>query len=309
MLSLVRPDIAALTPGLHQRFQEAKPFRHLVIDDFLEPGFAHSLVEGFPTFDESLSLNESGQVGHKCVHQAVRSLGASYEQVDALVRSPEFLGLIEQLTGIPDLIYDPDYFGGGTHENLSGQDLDLHIDFNYHPTTHLHRRLNLILFLNESWETNWGGALELSENPHKPEQCKQSILPVFNRLVMFATTENSWHGFPRIADADPPISRKSFALYYYSRERPAEELGRPHSTVYVERPLPAELLEDAAIAPETREEIERLLARRDQHIDRLYQDVEQLMSELDSYQRSRILRLTRRVLQIVGKGLKRLGLR
>jgi len=309
MLSLVRSDIATLAPGLHQQFQEAKPFRHLVIDDFLEPGFARSLVETFPAFDESLSINESGKVGQKCVHEAVRALGTSYEKLDDLVRSPEFLDLVERLTGIPGLVYDPDYFGGGTHENLSGQDLDLHIDFNYHPTTHLHRRLNLILFLNEDWQADWGGALELSEDPRKPGSCKQSILPVFNRLAMFATTEHSWHGFPRIVDTERPLSRKSFALYYYSHERPVEELGRPHSTVYVERPLPAHILEDETISPGVREEVERLLTRRDQHIDRLYHDVEQLMSELDSYQRSRILRLTRRVLQIIGKGLRKLGLR
>ena len=46
-----------------------------------------------------------------------------------------FLSLMASLTGIPALTHDPHYLGGGTHENLSGQDLDLHIDFNYHPIT------------------------------------------------------------------------------------------------------------------------------------------------------------------------------
>ena len=37
------------------------------------------------------------------------------------------------------------------------------------------------------------------------------------------------------------LSRKSFALYYYTATRPADELGDEHSTIYVEEHLPENL--------------------------------------------------------------------
>ena len=125
-----------------------------------------------------------------------------------------------EITGIPNLLYDPDYVGGGTHQNLHGQDLDPHVDFNYHPKNQRHRRLNLIVFLNPEWREEWGGAFELHVNPWLPpeEDTVKTIVPITNRCLLFETSENSWHGFRRINL--PPekkhLSRRSIAVYYYT---------------------------------------------------------------------------------------------
>jgi hypothetical protein len=47
--------------------------------------------------------------------------------------------------------------GGGIRESPSGTFLPVHIDFNHHPRTLHHRRLNLLLYLNEQWDDGLGG--------------------------------------------------------------------------------------------------------------------------------------------------------
>jgi hypothetical protein len=115
------------------------------------------------------------------------ALGPADKQFDALMRDADFLKRV-----------DPDCVGGGTYENLDGQELDVHVDFNYHPKTFQHRRLNLILLLNKEWEESWGGALQLCADPWNPAEAVR-ILPLANRAVLFETTEHSWHGFSPIA--------------------------------------------------------------------------------------------------------------
>jgi hypothetical protein len=202
------------------------------------------------------------------------ALGGAYADFDRLLQSPEFLHLIGQITGIPNLLYDPAYIGGGTHENLDGQDLDPHVDFNYHPQFKWHRRLNLILFLNGEWDESWGGALELHLDPSLPaeENRIKTVVPQANRCVIFETTESSWHGFRRInlPEGKKHLSRRSVAVYFYTHERPAEQTAASHATIYVQRPLSERIRAGHTLTGHDIEEIQTLLARRDKQIKFLY---------------------------------------
>ncbi len=267
------------------RFVTAKPFRHVVIDNFLEPHFCAALLAQFPSFDEKGAINENGVVGSKSTQERVRALGGEFCRLDDLVQSAPFLKLIENITGIAGLKYDPYYFGGGTHENREGQDLDAHVDFNYHPVTRQHRRLNLIIYLNEEWRDEWGGSLQLHRDPYLDprEDDIITITPLLNRCVIFETNEHSWHGFERIQLPleRKELSRKSFALYFYTDSRPAKETAEEHSTVYVERHLPLRFVPGMRLEPEELQEIRLLLARRDQHLKRLYRNIHRLYGELN----------------------------
>jgi SAM-dependent methyltransferase len=280
---LIAPAVVADAPHLAERFARREPFRHVVIDGFLAAGFVQRLLEQFPPFDVKRALNEAGEVGGKAVNEQIRALGGAYAELDDLVQSREFLALVSRITGVPDLLYDPHYFGGGTHENRQGQDLDPHVDFNRHPIERWHRRLNLIVYLNPEWDDAWGGSLELHSDPRREDDRVTLVTPAFNRCVIFETTEWSWHGFSRIdlPEDKRELSRRSIALYFYTRERPAEELADTHSTIYVDRPLPERFAPGHVLSADDVQELKVLLTRRDQHNQRLYRDVTQLQKQLD----------------------------
>ena len=285
--ALISASTHARLPELAAAFQQREPFRHVVIDEFLDRTAAESLLAEFPAFDSKRALNENGEIGNKAVVEQIRALGPTYAALDDLIQTREFLALMSRITGIPDLRYDPHYFGGGTHENREGQDLDAHVDFNRHPATHTHRRLNLIVYLNHEWHDDWGGSLELHRDPHADDNTVKLVTPLFNRAVIFETTEWSWHGFSRIGlpEHRRDLSRKSIALYFYTQERPAEELADTHSTIYVDRPLPDRFVEGRRLDDHDVQELRVLLKRRDMHIQRLYRDVQNIQSQFEHLQR------------------------
>jgi hypothetical protein len=280
---MLNPDLSARADALAAQFQRREPFRHVVIENFFDEATAAAFLRDFPPFERGNARNEDGELAGKSTVEKIRELGPDYAALDDTIQSREFLDLIGRITDIPDLRYDPWYFGGGTHENRAGQDLDPHIDFNKHPVEPWHRRLNLIVYLNREWHDNWGGSLELHSDPRTADDKVTLLTPLFNRAVIFETTEWSWHGFSRIElpQDKQQLTRKSIALYFYTSERPAEEMADTHSTVYVDRPLPERFHAGMTLEDSDVQELQILLARRDQHNQRLYRDVTSLTKQLE----------------------------
>ena len=309
MMELLHPSLRQAQAALREDFDLAQPFRHLVLEPFFDAEVANQLKQQFPAFERGNARNENGELGGKSTFEQMKRLGGAYAQVDQLIQSEDFRQWLSAVTGIPALLYDPDYFGGGTHENRPGQELDPHVDFNRHPGRGWHRRLNLIVYLNDQWQSEWGGQLQLHKDPRSDRDEVRSIEPFFNRAVLFETHDHSWHGFPPIlAQPDQAISRKSIALYFYTEARPARDHDLDHSTIYVERPLserfaPGRTLDQADVA-----ELQRLLARRDQHLQRIYGDVAHLTTELNQVRGALAASRLERVARLAHRGLRRLGL-
>lgn len=296
LLSLLTADVANGAAELQRQFLEARPYSHVTIDDFLDSAFCGELIKEFPAFDERRAKNEMGEVGRKATVPDIASIGPAYRQFDKLMRSPELLEWIGRVAAIPELVYDPDYVGGGTHENLDGQDLDMHVDFNFHPKRPLHRRLNLIVFLNREWQADWGGCLELHQDPWNPDNSTYAtVVPVANRAVLFETTETSWHGFGRIRlpEDQKNISRRSLAVYFYTRDRPSKETAPSHGTVYVPRALPEHLQSGYRLQASDVQEIRDLMTRRDGQIRFLYERELELSQVISGITRSPSFRLGR----------------
>jgi Rps23 Pro-64 3,4-dihydroxylase Tpa1-like proline 4-hydroxylase len=141
-----------------------------------------------------------------------------------------FTLFLEKLTGIKGLIPDPHLKGGGIHYTKRGGKLGVHRDFNFYPRLKLYRRLNIIIFLNKDWDDRWEGHLELWDKDLKNRVKK--VAPKFNRVVIFETSNISYHGHPVPLNTPDDIARKSLALYYYSVDYPYQDDLEPHSTIF-----------------------------------------------------------------------------
>lgn len=267
-----------------KQFETAKPFRHILIPQFFDPAIAEAMLAEFPVPRENEMINEFGVKNRKFACRDVRSIGPTYCLVDDYISSPEFAQIMGHITGIEGLLYDPVYQGAGTHENLSGQGMDTHVDFNLHPATGHHRRFNAIIYLNKDWKEEWGGNLELHTNPWDFENDQiVSYPPLFNHCILFETNEHSWHGFQRLQMPDGrEISRKSFTIYMYTKERAANEIAARHGTIYVQPGPPMHFQAGHTLTADDIQELKIAFVRRNGFLQGMYHRESQLLTQIDN---------------------------
>jgi hypothetical protein len=100
MLDRIQPSVRDRTQSLRSEFSAAQPFRHVVIDDFLDPDLCARLIQKFPAFDARNAVNEHGEVGRKAVFTDVARIGKSYAEFDGLMRSRAFLDWLGTLVEV-----------------------------------------------------------------------------------------------------------------------------------------------------------------------------------------------------------------
>lgn len=221
---------------LAKSYQTAEPFPHIAISDFLEENFAKEVAGSFPSLQEAQAMGRSfSAVNEKGKTQITDSslFPPPVLKLHELLASEDFLSRLSVLTGIPNLLADPEMVGGGIHETGPRGHLDVHVDFNYIKERELHRRLNVLIYFNDPWEDDWGGNFELWDKT--VSKCLTSISPKFNQMCMFTTSDISYHGVTAV-QCPQGHSRKSFAAYYYTREAPEHWDGTANTTIFKPRP-------------------------------------------------------------------------
>ena len=230
-----------LASQFSQSYAQATPFPHIIIDDFLPASLLDRILEEFPQPGTINWQKFNNPAEKKLASNLELQMGEWTRVLLYQLNSSTFIKFLESLTGIEGIIPDPHFAGGGLHQIERGGFLKMHDDFNRHNKLKLDRRLNLLLYLNKDWKEEYGGYLELWDKDMT--RCEQKILPIFNRCVIFSTTDFSYHGHPEPLTCPEGETRKSLALYYYSNGRPAEEVSGTHTTVFKARPgdeLPVE---------------------------------------------------------------------
>lgn len=226
---------AVSSSGLDLRaaYQSAQPFPHVVLDDLFSADLLESCLAQFPAGGAEVEFSRPQEKLKSAWNPD--SLAAPLRSLFYSFNSRPFVTFLENLTGIEGLIPDPYFLGGGFHQTTNGGKLDVHTDFNLHKELNLERRINVLIYLNKNWQPEYGGCLELWNSDMT--RCVQSIVPQFNRTVVFSTTGLSWHGHPEPVQHPNAMPRRSIALYYYtatwdgtSRSQTTHFRPRPNSS-------------------------------------------------------------------------------
>lgn len=224
--------LKALAEQHREAYKNAYPFPHAIMDNLFPKRVLRALMDEIP---ESMLGSDGCYSKHK---RCAKRQGAEYQlmksniidemdmrpitrEVIWFLTSGTFINFLKELSGITGLLPDPDHNGGGIHLTARGGKLNIHADFNAWPGACLDRRVNFFLFLNDDWEEEYGGHLELWNKDL--DKCGARIKLDLGRVVVFSTTDFSYHGHPHPLTAPDGRARRSIALYYYTVGRPKEE--------------------------------------------------------------------------------------
>lgn len=221
-------DLNKLAEKEKINYLKAKPFPNIELNNLFNENFLTKVLNEFPDLKKlNKSQNYKGKNEIKLSNKNYNEFPTIIKSFIDFLNSAVFLNFLQKLTSIKeDLKADPNLEGGGLHEIKKGGVLKIHTDFNRHPLLDLDRRVNVLIYLNKDWKDSYGGHLELWNNDIS--KCEKKIVPVFNKMTIFSTTDFSNHGHPNILNCPENISRKSIALYYFSSGRPQNEVQGKH---------------------------------------------------------------------------------
>jgi len=221
------PQYAKIAVDNSLAYSLAKPFLHISIDDFLPEKVARLLYLDFPVPDISCRFHNN-QNTSRAFQDNTSLFKSNLRLFSSVTASREFILFLERLTGIDCLVPDPYMIGGGAMMSGRGNFLKIHQDFNWHHKLQLHRRVNALFYLSPDWKEEYGGELELWDDSNLVKK----ISPVFNRLVVFNTSDAN-HGQPHKLDIPDGVYRRVFSAFYYTARANDDVWKDPHFTKYL----------------------------------------------------------------------------
>lgn len=220
-----------------------EPFRYCIIDNFLNEATFTALQKEYPSNPNEKWWLYSNPLEVKFAFDKLDLLSDEVRNIFLALSTPEVCYRVGEIMGIEGLEYDPYCHGGGLHMHPRGGRLAMHLDYEKHPTLdNKQRRLNIILYANETWDDSWDGDTQLWDSEMK--ECVVQSFPKRNRAIIFETCEESWHGVPEIIKCPEGQYRKTLAFYYLTdlSSRPAlskvgaNESGYRTKATFVQRP-------------------------------------------------------------------------
>jgi Rps23 Pro-64 3,4-dihydroxylase Tpa1-like proline 4-hydroxylase len=227
----------SLSEKLKVNYQIAKPFPYIVIDNFLPNFFLEKCTEEILKHDiwhyDTIEWTEEFQQNkfyYPSVNTDMQEFKTKLPNTTLIMdylNSDDFLKFLTNLTGYRKVYRDPVLMGGGIHKIKKGGKLSVHIDYNEHPENKNKRVLNLLIYLNKNWKSEWNGNLEFWSKDRTQKEIE--IEPIFNRAVIF-DIEDAPHGHPIPLNTPEDVDRFSLALYYFTDDKVEPE--KKHTVIF-----------------------------------------------------------------------------
>ena len=198
------------------------PFSHVVVDDFLQSDTLPKILTEVNRLRDADAQSKviDPLYPHEFNKYAFNSNYDTYlKQLFIELNSTDFIKHIERITGVNNIICNElSLHGTGIHRIRSNGFSQLHTDFNtYHSKNRiLDRRVNLLIYLNPDWKSDYKGQLCLCDK--NTNMCAKKIDPIMNRCVIFNTTNSSIYGMPETLNVPNDGASQYISVYYYTEK-------------------------------------------------------------------------------------------
>ncbi len=198
------------------------------IDNLLPEAEVRKINAAFP--DKSTMMLKKSLRENKYVAAQMDKYDPILEEIIYAFQEPGVVKVVEEITGIQDMIPDTNLYAGGVSLMAKDNFLNPHLDNSHDKNREAYRVLNLLFYVTPDWSHENGGNLELWDNG--PKEPQREITSHFNRLALMATHQKSWHS---VSQVNVDRSRCCVSNYYFS-ERPLEDHEYFHVTSFRGRP-------------------------------------------------------------------------
>ncbi len=192
------------------QYEESKnQIGYFYIDDLLSPEITEQIDSQFPSKQEMVlkkSIRENKYIGVQ-----MNEYAPVLEELIYAFQDDRVVNLIKQVCGIQELTPDENLYAGGLSSMKQSQFLNPHLDNSHDKERNRWRVLNLLFYVTPNWKDSNGGHLEIW--PEGLDQHQTTLHSRFNRLIVMATHDKSWHSVsPVVVNA----SRNCVSNYYFS---------------------------------------------------------------------------------------------
>ncbi|WP_159950478.1 2OG-Fe(II) oxygenase [Polaribacter septentrionalilitoris] len=198
------------------------------LDDLLPEEIALKVYKCFPSLVDTVKRNSIRELKYTAFQ--MDKYDSILEEITYAFQDMKLVKLIADICDISEVYADENLYAGGLSLMEKGNFLNPHLDNSHDKDRNRWRVLNLLYYVTPGWELDFGGNLEVWPKGLKKNQI--TIESKFNRLVVMATHQNSWHSVSKV---QVDKVRCCVSNYYFS-DKPLLKSDTFHVTTFRGRP-------------------------------------------------------------------------